>query len=391
MTDTIKKWPTKPLGTVAKIERNSVAPEDIRSGSLYVGLENITGSGGFDSVREVANGELVSSKFVFTPEHVLYGKLRPYLSKIARPGFSGICSTDILPLLPGTEVDRDYLFHFLRRPEMVQHATTRSTGANLPRLSPSELVQFEIPLPKLEEQKRIAAILDKADAVRRRRQEGASLSQSLRRATFCDLFGDLKSNPLRWATKTLGDICHGRLRNGVSPSSSGDYVGSVLVLSAITGDRFDATCVKEGTFASPFTETQLVNENDFLICRGNGNVELVARAAFPTSVIEHCVFPDTMIAATVDTSVIEKEYLEEVWRTAFVRQQVESGARTTNGTHKVNQGVLEEVAFPIPPLSLQKEFGAISRDCETLREKFSDDIDGDLFNSLVQRAFKGEL
>jgi type I restriction enzyme S subunit len=290
------------------------------------------------------------------------------------------------------KVDPRYLYHWFAAPQ-TQHEVRlcgRQT-TNISNLNYERCLNLPVPLPKLDEQKRIAAILDKADAIRRNRQEGASLSQSLRRAVFCDFFGDLKSNPNRWATKTLGDICHGRLRNGVSPSSAGKYVGSVLVLSAITGDRFDASCVKEGTFASPFTETQLVNENDFLICRGNGNVELVARAAFPTAAIEHCVFPDTMIAATVDTNVIEKEYLEEVWRTAFVRQQVESGARTTNGTHKVNQGVLEKVAFPIPPLSLQKKFAAISRNCETVREKFSDHVDSDLFNALVQRAFKGEL
>lgn len=326
---------------------------------------------------------------------VLVSTVRPNLNGVAAvpPELDGAtASTGFCVLRPRPEkVCWRYLYHWVRSPAFIRDMARKATGASYPAVSDRIIHDSKIPLTELDEQKRIAAILDKADAIRRKRQEGASLSQSLRGAAFCNFFGDLKSNPHRWATKTLGDICHGRLRNGVSPSSAGDYVGSVLVLSAITGDRFDASCVKEGTFASPFTETQLVNENDFLICRGNGNIELVARAAFPTAAIEHCVFPDTMIATTVDTNVIEKEYLEELWRTAFVRQQVESGARTTNGTHKVNQGVLEKVAFPIPPLPLQKKFAAISRNCETLREKFSDHVDSDLFNSLVQRAFKGEL
>ena len=70
-------------------------------GTTYVGLEHITSDGAFLNVQTVANGELASVKFRFTEKHILYGKLRPYLSKIALPHFSGVCSTDILPILPG--------------------------------------------------------------------------------------------------------------------------------------------------------------------------------------------------------------------------------------------------------------------------------------------------
>src|SRR5206468_11370643 len=107
------------LQDVASIERDIVEPSAIKAGTLFVGLENIESGGRFVNVRPVNSGELASSKFVFTPRHVLYGKLRPYLAKIARPDFEGICSTDILPVLPGPEVDRGYLSWLLLTPEMV--------------------------------------------------------------------------------------------------------------------------------------------------------------------------------------------------------------------------------------------------------------------------------
>src|SRR5579859_7462454 len=127
-------WPTVALAEVAAIERDSVQPEQIEAGTSYVGLENIESGGAFTGVGQVNAGELASSKFRFTERHVLYGKLRPYLAKIACPDFSGICSTDILPILPGPKIDRRYFFHFLRQPSLVEYATSRAVGVNLPRV-----------------------------------------------------------------------------------------------------------------------------------------------------------------------------------------------------------------------------------------------------------------
>ena len=79
-------------------------------------------------------------------------KLRPYLRKIAKPEFTEICSTDIIPIRPKEGLLRDYLFYYLRTPSMVELATNRCSGANLPRLSPKQLASLQIPLPPLAEQ-----------------------------------------------------------------------------------------------------------------------------------------------------------------------------------------------------------------------------------------------
>ena len=187
-----------PLSDVAVIERDIVDSTAIGSGTLYVGLENIESGGRFVGVRPVDAGELASSKFAFTRHHLLYGKLRPYLAKIARPEFDGICSTDILPLRPGPDLDRGYLAWLLLTPEMVAYASSRATGANLPRLSPSALAEFKIPLPHLPEQRRIAEILDKADALRAKRRAALAQLDTLTRSVFFDMFGDPATNPKGW-------------------------------------------------------------------------------------------------------------------------------------------------------------------------------------------------
>jgi type I restriction enzyme S subunit len=204
-----------PLKEIAEIERDSVKPTAIASGEAYVGLDSIEGSGHIETV-EVAENELASSKFRFSNEHILYGKLRPYLRKIARPEIAGICSTDILPIMPGPKVNKDYLFHFLRTPSMIRLAANRCTGANLPRLSPERLKEFLIPLPPLAEQKRIAAILDKADALRRKREQAIELTDQLLQSVFLDMFGDPVTNPMGWDVVTLAEVTT-KVASGATP------------------------------------------------------------------------------------------------------------------------------------------------------------------------------
>src|SRR5690606_4459945 len=200
-------WPEVALDAVATIERSAVAPDAIEPGTIYVGLENITSDGGFQNQAPVARGDQASQKFTFGPGHVLYGKLRPYLSKIAAPAFAGVCSTDILPIRPGPELDKRYLLHFLRQPAQVAKAASLATGANLPRLSPKVLAQVTVPLPPLEQQRRIAGILDAADEVRAKRRQSLVLLDSLTEAIFLDMFGDPVVNDRGWdESDRLGEV-----------------------------------------------------------------------------------------------------------------------------------------------------------------------------------------
>jgi type I restriction enzyme S subunit len=386
-------WTVAPLHKVAQIERKIVDASEIAAGTTYVGLENILPSGDFEDVRQVACGEIASSKFKFSERHVLYGKLRPYLSKIARSSFSGVCSTDILPILPGPKLDRAFLFHYLRQPSMVEKANSLASGANLPRLSPSILAEFAIPLPPLAEQRRIAAILDHAEALRVKRREALGRASSLIWSLFLAKFGDPVTNAMEWPTIGLGNILEIPLRNGLSPSSTGSVNAKVLTLSAITGSEFKESAWKEAPFQSSPPSDQRVKSSDLLICRGNGNLSLVGKGYFPPRDMLEFTFPDTMIAARVATSRTVPLFLQVVWNGPSVRKQIEALARTTNGTFKVNQGMLENIALLDPPLPLQQEFARQVAAIDRLKASHQASLAklDELFASLQHRAFRGEL
>ncbi|MBY6277653.1 restriction endonuclease subunit S [Symbiobacterium thermophilum] len=389
----MRKWLRRPLCELAEFERELIQPDEIPPGTIYVGLEHITSNGTLVGARPIESHTLASTKFRFSNRHILYGKLRPYLAKIACPEFSGVCSTDILPILPGPEIDRRFLFHYLRWPKIVRYAASKAVGANLPRLSTSVLGSVQIPVPPLDEQRLIAEMLDRAEALINSRRKSLTTLDGLIRTLFVDSFGDIAINTRRWPTIRLQELLTAPPRNGVSPAKGGTANYNVLTLSAITGREFDVTAVKNGSFVSIPGPQYMVDENDFLICRGNGNLDLVGRGHFPPYSMPGVIFPDTMIAIRLSADLVDKVFFEQMWNSPLVRRQIELLARTTNGTYKINQTMLADITLVVPPIELQRKFGEQVSTIQQLKSKYRTSLVQfeALYASLQHRAFKGEL
>jgi type I restriction enzyme, S subunit len=110
----------------------------------YVGLEDIVGGEG----RFTGNTEpkkVRSSTFKFTSQHILYGRLRPYLNKVYLPDFDGHCSTEIFPIRPASNADRRYLYYWLSMESTVKEIDRTSTGARMPRANVDAILDFPIP------------------------------------------------------------------------------------------------------------------------------------------------------------------------------------------------------------------------------------------------------
>lgn len=156
-------WKWVKLGEVCRQDRIIIEAGALEASRLpYLSLEHIESGTGqiLKTPAALMADEGSSTTFRFSPEHVLYGKLRPYLNKVALPDFIGRCTTEMIPLLPTSDVTRDFLALLLRRDVTVEHAMQGKTGSRMPRADMDQLFILEIPLPPLSEQKRIAAILD---------------------------------------------------------------------------------------------------------------------------------------------------------------------------------------------------------------------------------------
>lgn len=384
-------WQNKPLSEVAKIDRISVGPEAIEDGSTYVGLENITRDGSFDKVEQVLNGQLASNKFVFSDKHVLYGKLRPYLSKIARPNFSGICSTDILPILPSKEVDRDFLYHFLRHPEMIQFATTRSTGANLPRLSPSELAKFSIPLPSIGEQKRIAGILDQAEAIYRRRQEPIRVARNLQDAYFAQCFGGDVQPTKRWPTEKLSEVTT-RITNGyVGPtrdiyrSKGVPYLLAKYVKNSVL--NFDDTSFVSDEFNHKHQKSKLKADDVLLVQSGvfSGDCAVV-----PDKHEGHNCHALIILSSRKDK--LNGDFLAR-WIVSTEGKEAMRKRFTGATIPHLNCKDVRKIDVPIPPIENQKAFADFIRSSNKIVKTYESMAQESetLFQAITHRAFEGEL
>lgn len=196
-----------PLRSVCAQDRASVRPGE-RGDLTYLGLEGIEADTG-----QFVGGDLSktpetpqANSFLFDSRHVLYGKLRPYLNKVAVPEAQGKCSTEIVPLLPARELNRQYLAYYLRSPSTVAQITDRSAGARMPRADMDFVLSLEIPLLHLDEQRRIVDILSRAEGIVRLRREAQQKASELIPAIFIDMFGDPATNPKGWPVSPLGEL-----------------------------------------------------------------------------------------------------------------------------------------------------------------------------------------
>jgi type I restriction enzyme S subunit len=380
-------WRTTTLGQAVTIERTPVLPQDIATGTTYVGLEHIERGGSFANVGTVEADELASTKFRFTAKHLLYGKLRPYLAKIARPSFNGVCSTDILPILPGPEVDRSFLLHFLRRPESVEFASSRAVGANLPRLSPSVLAAMTMPLPPLGEQQRIGRTLDVADALRAKRRAALAQLDTLTQAIFIQMFGDPVTNPRGWSRKPVGEL--GTVITGNTPPRA---------VSAYYGPGIE--WIKSDNLNTP--EYYLTRAEETLSLAGRQ----VARVAPAGAVLVTCIAGSPECIGNAGMADREVAFNQQI--NAFVPNKVDShffyahlrvgkglvqAASTSGMKGMVSKGRFEQIRLIVPPIELQRQFGQRAVAVETLRGKLRASLAemDDLFASLQHRAFRGEL
>lgn len=156
------KWPMVKLGDVCRQNRKIVEPNSKLAAKLpYLSLEDVESeTGRILKVPAPNNSVGKSTSFYFDSNHVLYGKLRPYLNKVALPDFSGRCTTELIPLLPNDRLNREFLAYLLRSSHIVARAMHGRTGSRMPRADMDVLLATEIPLPPLAEQERLVAELE---------------------------------------------------------------------------------------------------------------------------------------------------------------------------------------------------------------------------------------
>ena len=355
--------PIAQLGELCEMDRQGIRPEDPLASRLpFVGVENVErGTGMLNFGTESRVGEQKSTAFRFDERHVLYAKLRPYLNKVAAPGFSGRCSTELVPLLPRKEVDRHFLGYLLRRKETVDYATASVTGTRMPRTDMNALMSMRVPFPPLDEQRRVVDILNRTTCIGCLRAQVADRLREFLPALFIKMFGDPIENPMRWDLTPLGGLILKGPQNGLYRPKS--HYGSGTRILRIDG-FYDGHVTHPAAWPCVHLNDITVRkytltEDDIVINRVNSR-PFLGKSAIVPDIGEISVFESNMMRLTVDSDRILPKLLIAMLQFKSTRQRLLMNAKDAINQSSINQADVRELPVIVPPLALQRRFAELS-------------------------------
>lgn len=364
--------------------QEQVIAGDFTIGDYYINKER------FEKLKscEVKAGDILISlvgsfgKVLVVPEEFEPGIINPRLVRLS---------------LDPQLVDPYFFSRFFRSPLAVTQMGLQSHGGTMDILNAKNISGLFVPLPPLEEQRRIAAILDKADGVRRKRQEAIRLTEELLRSQFLEMFGDPVTNPKGWDVISLSKLLAEPLQNGAyfpKDRYIEDGTGTEMVhMSDAFYGMVERGSLKRVTATLADIKKYGLNSNDVLIARRSLNYEGSAKPCLIPTSKEPMIFESSLIRVRVNPDLLDPifffSYMSQPRaRTTYVFPHV-----TRSTISGINQAGLNRVQVLVPPISLQKNYREIYDKITSFSfgHKINLEASDNLFNSLLQRAFRGEL
>ena len=280
-------------------------------------------------------------------------------------------------------LDLRYLLYFL--PYELKLIEDKASFVTVKHLSVNDVKNIQIPLPPLATQKRIAEILDAADALRRKDQELLKKYDELAQAIFIDMFGDPVKNEKGWETKQFKEL--GTLDRGVSkhrPRNAPELLGGIYPLIQ-TGDVANSGGIITKHKA---TYSDLGLKQSKLWEKGTLCITIAANIA-KTGILDFdACFPDSIVGFKPNEKISNSKFIQ-YW-IGFLQKILEDNA-PESAQKNINLEILRGLDVICPPIELQNDFENKLYKVNSLKNKSSDKIDDDLFESLIQKAFNGEL
>ena len=351
--------------------------KDIKGTSLDHTIDSITEEG----LRNSAS-RLVPAGTVILPTRMALGKAAVTTLPVA-------INQDLKAAIPTASLNPRFLLHFFQSASNVIQKL--GAGATVQGVTLDKLGLIDIPFPPIEEQERIAAVLDKADALRRQRQESLELTEKLLQSVFLDMFGDPETNPKGWKSGTLGGlVAKGDSLNYGVVQPGDDYPNGVPM-------------IRVGDIANPDSQlrrTKRINpaiEVNYSRSRLSGGEVLIGCVG---SIGASCIAPTEWAGANIARAVarvrlrkgIPAEFILQQIRTPAVQRFFAAEIRVV-AQPTLNIKQIKETPILMPPPELIEAFASIYRKAREVHSEKAESAkfaEG-LFVSLQQRAFRGEL
>jgi type I restriction enzyme, S subunit len=394
-------WSTKKLGEVCLVDKC----QGVHKNLPYVGLEHVEShTGRFIGSIEPFN--VKSTTFKFSPDHLLYGRLRPYLNKVMLPEFEGHCSTELFPLRPRQGLAREFLQYWLLMDSTVKKIAATSTGARMPRASISAVLEFEFPLTSLQEQRRIVGILDEAfegiAAVKANAEKNLQNARALFEGYLESLFTQRGSG---WVKKSVEELVsegslfkpfdgnHGEIHpRKVDFTASG--VPFIMASDLKNGDVDTEHCKFVSRKLADSLRVGFAKDGDVLISHKG----TIGRSAIVSTDADYIMLTPQVTSYRVkDSGKLLNRFIRYYFMSPVFQREMSAGAE--GGATRAYIGITKQLAlwFRFPPLKEQREIAAkldaLDREIQCLESLYEQKLASleALKKSLLHQAFTGNL
>ena len=305
-----------------------------------------------------------------------------------------LLSDKLLKLIPDkTVVDNRYLVRALRSAGATLHFSQCAGGSSgsMTNFTQGDIRSAPLPLPPLPEQRRIAAILDQADALRAKRREALAQLDSLTQSIFIEMFGDPATNPRQWPVGRIADLLESA-SYGTSEKSAAAGEFPVLRMNNLTrSGELDLRDLKYMELPEGLRSKYLVRAGDVLFNRTN-SAELVGKTAMVPPQAPPLAYAGYLIRLRVNAEN-SPTYLSRFLNTAYAKLMLRGMCKSIIGMANINATEIQAMKIALPALALQQTFATRIQAVEALKTTHRAalaELDA-LFASLQHRAFAGQL
>lgn len=325
---------------------------------------------------------------------ILVSTVRPNLNGVARvtkahdgaTASTGFCVLRANPAI----IDPGYLFQWVKSPNFVAEMVRRATGASYPAVTDRIIGESLIPFPPLDDQRRISAILDQADDVRRKRREAVARLSHIKRSIFFAMFGNPLINDRQWEVFRLGELCESITDIDHKMPKSVDV--GVPFISA-------KDLVDEGI---SFSDVKMISKQDFVQLSRKGRPRrgdiiysrIGAKLGKARLVSVDFDFLASYSCCTIrpNRDLVNELYLCELLDSPWILKQAHRGVRAI-GVPDLGLGEIKNFKIIVPPLDMQSRFAAHASEVEKLKSLNRSQLGqvDALFATLQHRAFRGSI
>lgn len=307
----------------------------------------------YETQRKITRQAVIDSSLKPFPCGTVLLSSRAPIGKVAIAGTEMYCNQGFKNLICSDKIYNRYLFHFLR--SKTQYLNSLGRGATFKEISKSIVADIEIPLPTLEEQRKIAVVLDKISDLTAKRRRQLDKLDELVKSRFVEMFGDVLLDEKKWQKQRLSEIAeivdpHPSHRTPPFSKNGIPYIGLTECDYNMYRINFKKARMVSKEILEEHIKRYTIDEGDFII----GKIGTIGKPFWIPKERSYVLSANTLLIKP-KTSAVCPAYLFDVFQTTYMKHIIELGMKSTSqpafGIQKAR-----EIAIPLPPMELQKQY-----------------------------------